>query len=259
MIRSVFAGDIVYNLLPALYAEVYIEIRHGYALGVKETLEYQVIFYGIRIRYAHGICRKAACAAAASGAYEYAVFMGKVYEVPHYQEIVHEAHLGYHVYLVFKPVLHLTRGVRHFSIKALMAYLCKVFEVSKTAGRGKAGQVLFAEFYLYAALVRYFFCSLKRLRIVWQHGLEFVFRLEIKLIGGHLHAVSVGDHTVCLYAKQDVLAFGVLLFDVMYIVGCDVFYVKLLRELYKLWKHLQLLRYAVVLYLYVEVLAEYPL
>ena len=121
MIRSVFAGDIVYNLLPALYAEVYIEIRHGYALGVKESLEYQVIFYGIRVRYAHGICRKAACAAAASGAYEYAVFMGKVYKIPDYEKVIHKAHLAYDTYLVFQPLLYLIRCVGHLACQAFAA------------------------------------------------------------------------------------------------------------------------------------------
>ena len=45
----------------------------------------------------------------------------------------------------------------------------------------------------------------------------------------------------------------------MYIVGCDVFYIQLFGKLYKLGEHLQLLRYSVILYLYVEVPAEYSL
>ncbi len=44
VIGTVLPGNVIDDLLTAFIAEVYVDIRHGDALGVQESLEQQLIF-----------------------------------------------------------------------------------------------------------------------------------------------------------------------------------------------------------------------
>ena len=69
MIRTVFAVDVVDDLLSAFVAEVHIEIRHTDALGIQKALENQVVADGVDIRDAHAVSGNTARAGAASRPY----------------------------------------------------------------------------------------------------------------------------------------------------------------------------------------------
>ena len=94
VVRSVLAGHIVDDLLPALVAEVDVQIGHADPLGVQKTLEQQAVFQGIQHGDAQGIGHDAARAAAAAWPHHDAVALGIVDEVPHDEKVVHIAHVG---------------------------------------------------------------------------------------------------------------------------------------------------------------------
>ena len=87
MVRTVFAVDVVDDLLPALVAEVHIEIRHTDAFGVQKALEDQVIADGVDIRNAHAVSGNTARAGAASRPHRDALTFCKIDVVP-YDEVI---------------------------------------------------------------------------------------------------------------------------------------------------------------------------
>ena len=93
MVRSVFPGDIVDNLLPPFVAEVHVDIRHAHPFRVQEALKQQLVLQRIQHRDAQRVGDDGAGAAAASRAYHDSVGFRIVNEVPHDQEIVHIAHM----------------------------------------------------------------------------------------------------------------------------------------------------------------------
>ena len=93
MVRAVLLHHIFNDLAPAHIAEVDIDIRHGDALRIEETLKQQVVLDGVNLGDAQAKGRQAACRAAPAGAYDNAVLFGEAHEVPHNQEVICVAHL----------------------------------------------------------------------------------------------------------------------------------------------------------------------
>ena len=54
-LAAILVGDVFDDPVAALHAEVDVEVRHGYALGIQESLEQQVMLDRIQIRNAQHI------------------------------------------------------------------------------------------------------------------------------------------------------------------------------------------------------------
>ena len=117
MVRTVFSVDVVDNLLPALVAEVHVEIRHTDALGVQKALEDQVIADGVDIRDAHAVGSNTACTGAASRPYRDTLTFCKIDVVPYDEVVVGIPHRLDHADLVFQAV---DVGLRH--VRAVAAF-----------------------------------------------------------------------------------------------------------------------------------------
>ena len=81
VVRAVLANDVVDDLLPALVAEVDVEIGHADTLRVEKALEQQVILHGVDAGDADAVGRDAARARAAPRPDRDAVALGVVDEV----------------------------------------------------------------------------------------------------------------------------------------------------------------------------------
>ena len=44
---AVFFGDVIEHLHTSFGKEIHIDIGHGYTLGIKESFENKIVFYGI--------------------------------------------------------------------------------------------------------------------------------------------------------------------------------------------------------------------
>ena len=55
VIRTVAAGDVVDDLLTAFITEIDVDIRHGHALRIEESLEQQAIAQGVELGDIHAV------------------------------------------------------------------------------------------------------------------------------------------------------------------------------------------------------------
>ena len=220
MIRTVFAVHIVDDLLPALVAEVHVEIRHADALRVQKALEDQVIADGVDIRNANTVSGNTARAGASSRPHRDALTFCKIDIVPHDEVVVGITHRLNHADLVFQAV---DVGLRHIrAIAALQAVPAEFFKVGLIihAVRGfVVGDLGVTEFKVKIALLG----NLCRIGAGFRHhGEQFVHLvcgLDVEFIGLELHAVGILNGLASLDAQQDALHLGVLFAQIMGIVG----------------------------------------
>ena len=125
MVVAVEAVDVVDDLAPAVDAEVHVYIRHGHPLRVEKAFKEKAVLYGVHVGDVQAVAHHAAGGAAPAGAHGYAAALGKAYKVGDYEEIVHEAHLFYHVQLVVQLLVDLGSGGETLP-EALLAELAQV-------------------------------------------------------------------------------------------------------------------------------------
>ena len=211
MIRTVFAVDVVDDLLSALVAEVHIEIRHTDALRVQKALEDQVIADGVDIRDAHAVGSNTARAGAASRPHRDALTFCKIDIVPHDEVVVGIPHGLDHADLVFQAV---DVGLRHVrAVAALQAVPAELFKVGLIihAVRGFVVRDLgVTELKVKIALLG----NLCRIGAGFRyHGeqlVHLVCGLDVEFISLELHAVGILNGLAGLDAQQDALHLGVL-------------------------------------------------
>ena len=92
-VPAVFFRDIIDDLTPALEAEIHVDIGHGHALGVEETLKQEVIADGVNICDPQRIGDNRARRTSAPGADHDPVLTGKIDIVPDNEKIVDISHL----------------------------------------------------------------------------------------------------------------------------------------------------------------------
>ena len=95
LIGAILLTYIVNDLLPAVVAEIHINIRHGNPLRIQESLKEKVVSDGIDIRNPKAVGHNAACGGSPARPHRNAVASGIVDKVPHDQEIVHISHGPY--------------------------------------------------------------------------------------------------------------------------------------------------------------------
>ena len=221
MIRAVLAGHIVDDLLPALVAEVHVDVGHGHALGVQEALEQQLILQRVQHGDAQGIRHDGACAAAAPRADHDAVLLGVVDEIPHDEEVIHIPHAGNHAQLVVQAGVGLVALLR-VGIQAgnaLMAQPGQHAQGRFALGYGVMGQAGHAELKRHVAPPGDFLRAIHRVRAGAEKLAHFRLALDVELTGFHAHAVLVIEGFAGLDAHEHFLGLGVLFLQVVAVVG----------------------------------------
>ena len=220
MVRTVFAVDVVDDLLSALVAEVHIEIRHTDALGVQKALEDQIIADGVDIRDAHTVGSDTARTGAASRPHRDTLTFCKIDIVPHDEVVVGITHRLDHADLVFQAV---DVGLRHVrAIAALQAIPAELFKVGLIvhAVRGLVIRDLgVAELKVKIALLGDFSRIGTGFRHHGEQLVHLVGGLDVEFIGLELHAVGILNGLAGLDAQQDALHLGVLFAQIMGVVG----------------------------------------
>ena len=220
MVRTVFAVDVVDDLLSALVTEVHVKIRHTDALGVQKALENQVIADGVDICDAHTVGGNTARAGTTSRPYRDALTFCKIDIVPHDEVVVGIPHGLDHTDLVFQAV---DVGLRHIrAVAALQAVPAEFFKVGLIvhAVRGFVVRDLgVAELKVKIALLG----DLCRVGAGFRHHGEqlvhLVCGLDVEFISLELHAVGILNGLTGLDAQQDALHLGVLFAQIMGVVG----------------------------------------
>ena len=121
LIFSIFFHHIVDDFLPPLIAEVHVDIGHGHALRVQETLEQQIVADGIDVGDAQAVADNTAGRGASPRSYGDSLGSGVVDKVPDNQEIVHITHGADHVQLVVQALPQGPVVLRVMAVKALHA------------------------------------------------------------------------------------------------------------------------------------------
>ena len=254
MVGAVLAVDVVDDLAPAAVAEVHIDIGHGDALRVQEALEVQVVLHGVYVGDVHAVGHHAARAAAAPRADGDVVVLGVLGEVGHDEEVIHKAHLADHVHLVFQTLAVLLRLVGVAAAEAVSAQLFKPAVSVVALGIFEFRQVIGAELKVHLAALGDLHRVVDGLRVLGEEGAHLVLALDVELLCLELHAAGVVQRLARLDAHQHVLRLGVLLADVVGVVGGHQRDASLLAQAVQPGQDLPLLRKAVILDLKIVVL-----
>ena len=219
-VRSVFCRDVVDDLLPALIAEVDIEVGHGDPFRIQEPLEYQVVLDRVDIGDGHAIGDQGTGPGTASGSYGNPVLFCPEDEVPHNEEIPCESHADNDIQFVVKPFLQFFGN--------LWIPFCQTF-------LGDMPEILVGIF----EFRWYFICRQHRSRLVYGevaplgdpngildclgnpieesgHGVR---ALHIEFHRIETHAVLVVLLLVRSYTKDNIVRIGIGIFDIVDIIG----------------------------------------
>ena len=221
MVAAVFLVYIVDDLLTALVAEVNIEVGHRDALRIQEAFKNQVIADGVNVGNANAVGSQAARAGAAPRPHGNVVAFGIVDEVVDDEVIVRVPHRLDDIDLIGQTFLqrigHLP-GVTAF--QSLPAELLKVGLILHTVRGLEIRQLCLAEGKRKVALLCDFICVFAGLRHHREQLVHLSGAFQIELISLKLHPIHIVDGLAGLDAEQDALHLGVLLRDIVGIVGC---------------------------------------
>ena len=158
---AVFFAYIFNHAATVGLAEVDIEVRHGHAFGVQETLEQQRVFQRVKVGNLQCIRHQRACARAATRPHRAAVLLRPVDKVLHNQKIARKAHLNNRLQLEIQPCLILGHscvallfiGIQHFHAFAqtLIGQHAQIIIQRHAFGRGEIRQKILTQFQFHIA------------------------------------------------------------------------------------------------------------
>ena len=215
---AVEAVDVVDDLAAAVDAEVHVDIRHGHALGVQETLEKETVFDRVYVGDVQAVGHDRARGAAAPGADRDALAFGVVDEILYDQKVIDKAHAADDVELIVKLRAHLLAPGEALG-KALVAELPEIGKaVALAFGQVEARQVVVAEFKVKLAALRDFDGVFHGLGQCGEECAHFFLAFEIELLRLKAQAVCLVHGVAGLDAQQHVLRRGVFLFEIVRVV-----------------------------------------
>ena len=252
MVVAVFAADIVHHLAPAGVAEIHVDIRHGDTLRVQEALKIQAVLHGVDVRDAQAVGHHAAGGGAAARAHRDPRALGIVDEVLDDEEIVREAHFSDHVQLIVQlPVI---GGV--FAVacpEATLAQLPQIGGGVVPLRQLELRQVILAEGEVKPAAVGNTLGVLHGVGITGEQLLHLLRGADVEILRLIAHTVLIVHGFSGLDAQQHIVAFGVLLPEIVGVVGADQGNARLLVQAQQAPVHRDLLGNAVILKLQIEV------
>ena len=220
MVVAVFLVHIVDDLLPALVAEVHVEIGHAHPFGVQKALEQKVVADGVDVGDAHAVSREAARAAAAAGAHGDALLFCVVDEVEDDEVIVGVAHAADDADLVFQTLAHLVgHAVAVAAHEALAAELFEIDLVVHAVRRFEIRQLGDAELKVKVAHLGDLDGVLAGVRRDGEQVVHLLGALEVELVGLEFQLVRVLHGLAGLDADENALHLAVLLAEVVGVVG----------------------------------------
>ena len=254
IVPPVLLCDIVDDFLPALIAEVDINIRHRDALRVQEALKQQVEADRVQLRDAKRIGNERSGGGTAARSDCDADRAGIAAIIPDDQEIIDIAHPLNDAKLVFQPLLKLLRDRVVARLKPLLAELLKVLLRSFPLRDIELRQLGMAELDLHAAALRNLLRILNRLRRIGKQGGHLLRGLDVELSTRIAHTIFIGDLLSRLDAKQHIVCLRILRARIMTVVRRYKSNPGLSRQAQKTGVHLFLLLETMILQLQVEMI-----
>ena len=254
IVPPVLLCDIVDDFLPALIAEVDINIRHRDALRVQEALKQQVEADRVQLRDAERIGNERSGGGTAARSDCDADRAGIAAIIPDDQEIIDIAHPLNDAKLVFQPLLKLLRDRVVARLKPLLAELLKVLLRSFPLRNIELRQLGMAELDLHAAALRNLLRILNRLRRIGKQGGHLLRGLDVELSTRIAHTIFIGDLLSRLDAKQHIVCLRILRARIMTVVRRYKSNPGLSRQAQKTGVHLFLLLETMILQLQVEMI-----
>src|SRR5260370_893247 len=210
-----------------------VDIGNGDALGVQEALEEQVVLQRVDVGDAQGVAYQAARGRTPARSDRNVLRARVVYEIPDDQEVALVAHLLDHFDLGGQPALVLGQGAAQETLFRLALELRSAGGKSLAYNRFKVagGGMPFRNFELRERIRDALHFDVAARGDV--HGAAQRFgklaenlghlqcALEVKLVGLEFHAIRVAHGLAGLDAEQHVLGVGVVVMEVMTIVGGD--------------------------------------
>ena len=246
MVIAVLAADIVHHLAPAGIAEVHVDIRHTHPLRVQEPLKVQAVLHGVDIGDAEAVADHGPRRAATARSHRDAHAFGVAHEVGHDEEIVGKAHFLDHVLLVFQlaPVFVI------IAVPDLVALVAQLFQIGKAVislRQLEFRQMILAEGEFKIAHLRDLLGIFQSVLVARKQRRHLLLAAEVEVLGLVAHPVLIVHCFAGLDAQQNVVSLGVLLPEVVGVIGADHGDTGLLMDLQDRLVHDLLITDAVVL------------
>ena len=246
VVVAVLAADVVHHLAPAGITEVHIDIRHTHPLRVQEPLKVQTVLHGVDIGDAEAVADHGPRRAAAARSHRDAHAFGVAHEVGYDEEIVGKAHFLDHVLLVFQ----LAPEFVIIAVPGLVALVAQLFQIGKAViplRQLEFRQVVLAEGKFKVAHLRdllgVFQCAL----VALEQRRHLLLAAEVEVLRLIAHPVFIVHRFSGLDAQQDVVGLGVLLSEIVGVIGADHGDAGLLMDLQNRLIHQLLVPDAVIL------------
>ena len=220
MVAAVFFVYIVDDLLTALVAEVNIEVGHRDALRIQEAFKNQVIADRVNVGNANAVGSQTARTGAAPRPHGNVVALGIIDEVVDDEVIVRVPHRLDNIDLIGQAFL---QRIGHLpgvtTLQSFPTELLKVGLIFHAVRGPEIRQLCLAEGKCKVALLCDFICVFAGLRHHREQLVHLIGAFQIELIGLKFHPIHIVDGLAGLDAEQDALHLGVLLRDIVGIVG----------------------------------------
>src|SRR5918998_2009537 len=255
LVPAVLVRDVLHHLGAPRYREVYVHVRHVYAVGVQEPLEEQGVVQRVEVRDPQSVGDDGPGRRPAPGTHRDLPVLRVLDEVPHDEKVVREPHITDGRELELQPPLHLgsLRPLPVARREPPLALLAQVLVGRVPRGLREVGQPRLAELYpdVLDALddldgVR------KGLGVVREDPGHLLDALDVELLAVEAHPVLVVKELAGPDAKERVVHLRVVLGGVVGVVGRDEVEAGLLVELHEPLVDAPLLGDAVVLHLEVD-------
>ena len=254
-IAAVLVGHVVDDLLAAGHAEVHVDVGHALAPGIEETLEEQVVLERVDVGDAERVADDGPGGGPTAGSHGDAVVLGELHVVPDDEEVGVESHLADDSELELEALDDLLPGLGAVPAHdALLAQVAQVAVLGEAVRHRIRGQLVVAEVQADVAALGDLHRAGGRAGVVPEALLHLLRRLEVELVAAVLHALLVGEAALGLDTQERVVRVGVLVPQVVHVVGGDRLEAGLLGELRELRQQLALLGQAGVLQFDVDVL-----
>ena len=262
---AVFLADVIDDLAAAAHAKIDIEVGRRNAFGIQESLEEQFETQRVEIGDAEEVGDDTTRAGAAARADGDVLFPGPIDEIPNDEEVIDEAGLADDAELVVDALGEgLGEGLvgeclRGGGVKAVALGEAEETEFPKIAGAIGAGGDFWGEgiFRIPLAALGERDGEIAHLRdqLGVRHGLghlaeelrHLVAGLQVEFLTGEPHTFLVIDLRAGLNAEHRIVGAGVMLADVVNIVGGDDLQVELFAQLQEPGNDFKLLGDAMVL------------
>ena len=254
LLFTVLFGHVVDDFAAATIVKVHIEVGHGDAVGVEESLENQVVVERVQVGNTHRVCDHGARTGTTARTHANTVTLSPVDKVGDHEEVAGEAHGGNNPHLVFSLLAHLVgHAVREAVVQALLDLLHEPGFLVFALGHGEVRHVVRLGVELHVAAFSDFEGVLARAGNVAEQGVHFFCRAQVEVIRVELETLGVGEGRAGLHAQQRRVGGVVFLAGVVQIVGGDEGQVQLLGEAVQIFLDIAFNVQAVVHDLAVEV------